>query len=411
METLFDTARPEDYDEVIDLGNYVFSHAHKPHDFPSMLPKLYRREYFADSIHYLAREGGKIKAMVGAYPLEWEFSGLSLPSNTLPGRGIGMVSVHPYSRSRGYMKKLMNMALDDMRRDGIVFSCLSGRRQRYEYFGYTPVGTAYTFICNEENMRHTLGPQSATDLSLRPVGPGDASLLDRIQSLHEAKRTRLRRQRERLFDILSSWYAHVFAVIEGERFEGYFIFKGGKNGEALDIIEINLFDLSRLPEVLDLFMRESNSTGVQLNATPSGLKTVRVAAGPHEAEKIAVLSHFAETYTQNPAYLFAVFDYPRFIEPFLKLKAMERNLMEGSVIFQIEGGPRLHLAAGHGAASITETTERRADEPAELCLNRLELLHFLFSPLAIHSFPAIRKSAFLQSLLPLPLFFENADAI
>jgi len=397
VEALFDTARPEDYDEVMDLGNYVFSHDRRPHDFPSMLPKLYRREYFMDGIHYLAREGGKIRAMVGAYPLKWEFSGPDLPSVTLPGRGIGMVSVHPYSRSRGYMKELMNMALCGMRRDGIVFSCLGGRRQRYEYFGFTPLGTTYTFTCNGDNIRHTLGPQWSTGLSLKPVGPADNALLDQIQSLHEKKDSRLYRQRDRLFETLSSWNAQVLGVMDGDRFEGYLICRAG---DECAISEINLRDLSRLAEVIALCVRREQAFGRQ--------GPVQITVGPHETEKIAVLSRFAETYTQNPSYQFAVFDYPRFIEPFLKLRAQERKLTDGAVVLEIEGGPRLRIAVERGAASITETT---VQSPAELRLTNLEALHFLFSPLAAHTVPAIGKSAFLQSLLPLPLYFENADAI
>jgi len=49
----------------------------------SLLPKLYTREYFMEGVHYLVREGGKIKAAVGAYPLKIEFSG----GLSIPGRG------------------------------------------------------------------------------------------------------------------------------------------------------------------------------------------------------------------------------------------------------------------------------------------------------------------------------------
>ena len=37
-------------------------------------------------------------------------------------------AVHPYERSKGYMKKLMHMAVDDMIRKQIDYSFLSGIR-------------------------------------------------------------------------------------------------------------------------------------------------------------------------------------------------------------------------------------------------------------------------------------------
>ena len=407
METKYGTARPEDFDDVMDFGNYVFSHAHRSIDFPSILPKLYKREFFNDAIHYIAREDGKIKAAVGAYPLEWEFPG---PAGlVLPGRGIGMVSVHPYARSRGYMKELMKRALDDMRRDGMVFSCLSGQRQRYEYFGFTPAGSAYSFNCEEGNIRHTLGPDRSAKLasgrlSFKSVGPGDKDLLDSIQALHEAKPARLRRQRDRLYEILSSWRARILAVMEGDFFAGYLIYK--TNGTEHEITEINLTDLSLLPEVLGLFLHNGKAAGMK--------DSVKVGAGPHETEKIAALSRFAEDYTENWAYHFQVFDYRRFVEPFMKLKARDRALADGSVVLRIEGSPPLLLSVAQGvpsAATQPSVVTQPLVATTELSLSRLDALHFLFSPLAVQTFPAIKESVFLRSLLPLPLFFESADGI
>ena len=105
-EVIYNKAKIEDLDDCIDFADFVFSQAHVPHDFVGLLPKLYKREYFMEGIHYLARENGKIKALVGSYPLKYEFPG----GVSLQGRGIGAVSVHPRARSRGFMKVLMNSA-------------------------------------------------------------------------------------------------------------------------------------------------------------------------------------------------------------------------------------------------------------------------------------------------------------
>ena len=401
MDTQFMKAGPEDYDEVIDLGNYVFSHAHGRHDFPSELPKLYKPEYFMDGIHYMAREGNKFTAIIGAYPLELEMDGF--PS--LPGRGIGMVSVHPYRRRKGYMTELMKAALEDMKKDGMVFSCLGGQRQRYEAFGYEPAGTAYTFSFNEDNIRHTIGAQRSAGLSLRPIQSGDISFLDEIQALHNAKPIRMLRRRDRLFDILYSMNAKALAVTEGGRFVGYIICRGE---DMREISEINANDLSRLPEILGLYLRENSGKRDSVN----------VLAGPHEGEKIAALSRFAEEVTVNHAYQFVVFDYPRFIEPFLKLRERERKLADGSLVLDISGGPRLRLAVTRGIASVAKIAEERPQEARtggepqpELRLKDREAVRLLFSPMAAETMPAIRNSVFLQSLLPLPLFFETADTI
>ncbi|MDR0567957.1 MAG: GNAT family N-acetyltransferase [Spirochaetaceae bacterium] len=382
MNTRYAIAVPEDYDEIIDLANYVFSHDHGPHDFPVLLPKLYRPDYFADAVHYLAREDGRIKAVIGAYPLAWEF-----PEGIIAGRGVGMVSVHPYCRSRGYMKTLMHTALEDMKRDRMIFSCLGGQRQRYEYFGYAPAGMRYTFACTDANIRHTLGRKTA-GLALKPVSPDDTALLDAMYALHTAETVRLRRSRERFYAILSSWNARIFAVLAGTRFQGYL------TGTDSLISEIRLTDNSLFAEVIGLFLQEQHK------------KETQISVGPHETEKIAALAGFAEDYCISPAYRFAVFDYVRFLAPFLALQSRLKPLPDGSFVLQIEKGPRLELSARSGNAAIRET-----DAPAEAVLNRLDALRFLGAAFPESAFPAVRQNAFLSSLLPLPVFFGRQDML
>ncbi|MDR0555211.1 MAG: GNAT family N-acetyltransferase [Treponema sp.] len=394
METRYDKAGPEDYEELIDFANYVFGHAHGPHDFPALLPKLYKTAYFMDGIHYLAREEGRIKAAVGAYPLELEFSG-----GSLPGRGIGMVSVHPYRRSQGYMRILMGMALEDMKRDGVVFSCLGGQRQRYEYFGFTQAGSAYTFTCSEANITHTLGRQWDTGLSLKEVDADDTALLDQIYMLHQSKSLRCLRRRDRLFDILSSWKAVVLAIIadthQGDRLEGYIIGNGGNH-----ISEINMNDLSRLPEAVGLFLCRQRRR--------EGSGRITISAGPHEGEKLRILSRFTENCSQSDAYQFAVFDHLSFLEPFLVYKAREQALPAGSFTFRIEDGPALRLNVNNqGEASLIP--EDRGENA--LTLKSIDAVRFFCSPLEAATNPVIRNDPFLRCLLPLPLFFESADQV
>ena len=393
-EVLFEKALPEDYEDVIDLGNYVFSQADEPHDYVRFLPKLYKQEYFMDSIHYLAKEGGKVRAVVGAYPLEMEFSG----GPVLPGRGIGMVSVHPNSRSRGFMKTLMHMALDEMKKDGMVFSCLSGRRHRYEYYGFTQAGGNYIFTVRDHSLYHTLGRDWTTDLCLCKVSPDDKMILDHIQALHESKTIRYHRDRERLFDTLVSWKAQVYAFTRGDSFEGYFVYQPSSN----EITEINLKDPSCLAEAITVFLQHRK----ELEAPNS--REVKVFAGPHETEKLRILSGFAEDCHNTYAYQYAIFDFKRFTEPFLRQKAREQVLGDGSFTLKICGEEETTLVLD--SRDITANSGP-ANSPPDLCLTPMDAQRFFFSPFSELIIPDIAAHVFLQTLLPLPLFFELPDGI
>ncbi|MDR2419511.1 MAG: GNAT family N-acetyltransferase [Treponema sp.] len=373
----------DDCDEVIDLANYVFSAAHGPTDFPTLLPKLYSREYFMDSIHYIAKEDSRIKAVVGAYPLE-----MKVMAETLPGRGIGMVSVHPYARSRGYMKTLMNIALEDMRHDGVVFSCLAGQRQRYEYFGYTPLGTLLTFDCNKRNTRHTLGPDFVSSLSLKRLTEKDDALLDAIHQMHGAKPCRATRQRDRLFALLSSWRANVYAI-SGSAFLGYLIQRGN------DITELNLSESERYPEVIKLLL------------DTLGEESVTVRARPEEQRKIAVLSGFAESCKLRSAYSFAFFDFYRTLKAFVKLTCATRRVSDGSVIIKIGDDVPFTLTVSGGTPSFTPATGH-----ADISLPSMaEAARFFFSWITPFADEQTKALLFLQSLLPLPLSWESADEV
>jgi len=394
METVFEKAGARDYDEAVDFANYVFSHAHGPADFPSMLPKLFGPERFMGGVHYLAREAGKIRAMVGSYPAEIGFGG----GRTLPGRGIGTVSVHPYSRSKGYMKTLMKTALDEMKRDGMVFGCLGGQRQRYEYFGFTPVGSVFSFSVSDANISHTIGRNRETGISLEPLEPADGDSLDRIHAMHSAKIAGLFRDRASLFDILASWNSRTFVAREGGKFAGYLVHKEHRSGGGT-VSEINLADLGRMAEVLGLFLRSRN------------LGNATVFAGPHEIEKIARLSDFAEESVRKSAYQFAILDHARFANSFAGLKAGLAEIRDGEFVLHVEDAAlrlnsRIRLFA-HGGVAGAEATDK---EPA-LKLDGVRAARFLACPHTAMTHPAIRENGFLRDLLPLPVFWESPDGV
>jgi hypothetical protein len=334
----------------------------------------------------------------------------------IPGRGIGMVSVHPYSRSSGFMKALMNMALEDMKQDGVIFSGLGGQRQRYEYFGYTPAGLLYRFECSKTNIRHFLGREFKSGLAIKKLESNDTEFLEAIRRMHESKAARLQRRQDRFFDIISSWRSSIWAITEGRRFMGYLIYNPGD----AEIAEINLEDLSRSPEVIGLFLEKGNY-GASGNA-----ERVRVVVQPQETEKTAVFSRFAEDFSQSSAYSFNILDFPRFVLPFLKLKSSYRTLPDGKFALEIENGPVFSLGVSNGEPSLRQASLQEAKGKADLCLPHLEAMRFLFSAetaaaaggtlasgagLAVGTAAIVARSPFLQSLLPLPLSFESTDGV
>ena len=40
--TEYRLAKPEEWEDCIELANYVFSMAHRPHDFEQLIPRVYQ---------------------------------------------------------------------------------------------------------------------------------------------------------------------------------------------------------------------------------------------------------------------------------------------------------------------------------------------------------------------------------
>lgn len=145
-------ARAEEAADILDFINYVFSQAHRPHDFKKFNPAMYGGDYPFWKEHYVAVRDGRIKATLSVSKRESDCAGVHLTR-----AHIGQVSVHPYERGEGHMKHLMRMADEDMAAAGYDYAELNGLRQRYQYFGYTQGNVRYMLDVTPTNIRHTLG--------------------------------------------------------------------------------------------------------------------------------------------------------------------------------------------------------------------------------------------------------------
>ena len=115
--------------DFIDFINYVFGFNGNNQEFIKLLPKLYKPEYLPCENNYVVTEDGKLKAAIGVFPRKLDVMGTVLKVD-----GVGNVAVHPYSRSKGYMRELLHTAVDEMIASGTDMSDLGGLRQRYGYF-------------------------------------------------------------------------------------------------------------------------------------------------------------------------------------------------------------------------------------------------------------------------------------
>lgn len=374
----------EMYDDYMDFINYVFGFNGNTSDFKKLLPKLYGPEDDPASNSYVVTEGGKIKAAVGAFDLDESVCG-----EVLHTRGIGNVAVHPYARSQGYMRRLMNHAVEDMIRDGIDYSTLGGRRQRYNYFSYDKIGSKLNFTFTSDNMRHTFGYPREHIIKLKKLTASDGAALDSIASLYESQPLHAVRDRFRLFDILSSWSSSVWCGYDGDTFAGYAVVDGDS------VSELFVTDEARLCEFVAALFDAQGRGKLSISLPPFM---------PSYTEK---LYRIAENYSTDPDKSFSVFNYERTVRAFMNLKAQcGGSLPDGELTLRIHGRggeENITLSVVDGHADVRATNQVPDGE-----YSHLDAMNLLFAPIC----PAREYlPLFARLWFPLPIFIHYVDAV
>lgn len=276
-------ARSADREAIIDFCDYVFSKAHCPHDFQTLLPKLYGKNGDATDHHFVIREDGKIMATILAYPVI-----MHLGDMTLTTLGIGSVSVHPRAQSKGYMKLLMG-AVDQCARDHqATFAVLGGQRQRYGYFGFQTAGYQLTGRIIEKNIRHGL---SHVDESMIEIVPMTDQQVGFALSLYESQPFYSLRPANRFLDITRSWHYEPIAILHNSQMVGYALLK--PEGDHASISEIMLADESLLPAALKKLC--------------APYATVQITAAPWHKTLARTLTGLCEDWNIHPSHMFKIY--------------------------------------------------------------------------------------------------------
>ena len=364
----------------MDLLNYSFGFSHGPHDFPALLPKLYRPTDRHMGCNYAIRRGGRLAAAVGVFPMVWRVGGAALRV-----AGIGGVSTHPRFRGRGLMTALMRHCVQESRAAGHALSWLAGRRRRYRHFGYEQCGTELLFTLERDDLE--AAGTGGNEVEFRRLTDGDP-LLAEARRLHAGQRIRCERPPAEFVAICSSWNDRPYAAVTGADPAGYLIADGGGSR----ITELLAADAAAALRIAAAWCAHRN------------LASVTVAAPPARTAFVRELDAIAESTTVRCCGNWQVFDWPAVLTALLAERARSGEAESGSLVLRIGAAGRLRLHVDGNRAHAAP-----ADEPAQVTLSEIEAMRSLFGPLR-PSWPdadaAARRAA---SWFPLPVHLPHAD--
>lgn len=364
-----------DYEEILDFANYVF---HEQHGFDRLLPKVYDHHPEMAQHHYLIKEKGRIAAMVGAFPQT-----LICGTRTLSAVGIGTVSTNPYRRDRGYMRLLMEAAMEEHAAGGADFAYLGGLRQRYERYGFAPTGVKAIVEFNGVNGK-AVG-DAALPYRFVPLEEAGDAALDAAVAAHDRRFYHAVRPRAQFAHLCHSFNMRPYAVFCEDAPIGYLCYR--EDGRTVSECYL-AHDAAAMVPVIAAFHA----------SLALGKTSVRVHLFPDQFEALSSFTRVCEGFSWAQAESFHIFRYPRMLEATLALAQHVRPRPDAELILAIEGEPaHLALRIRDGQPSVTST-----DGPADLTLTRLDALTHLFST-ATFANP--------HPLLPLPLFMLRGDEV
>lgn len=372
-----------DFQDAMDFLNLVFG-AHRPHNFERLLPAVYQPTDDAMACNYAVRENGRIKAIVGMFPMTWQ-----LCDATLSVVGIGGVSTHPKSRGAGYMKLLMKHCLRTMREHGCQISYLGGQRQRYAYFGYERCGHVMRFTFSQANVRHTFG-DTDTGIHFELLTGDHPDRLAEARALHDAQPAHCRRNSQNFLNHLHNWHARPYAAVDGSGdMVGYLV----SNASLDSISELVTATDAAVVRTLGAWVAEHGDTTLAMTSL--------------QPERVRLLGQWCESVSITPAGNWRVFDWPSAVGALLTARARTTPLTKGRINLGIGqlGCLRLQVTSGDTRCAWTN---RRPDVQC----NELEAMRLLFGPARPSQVVSLPPAAgLLEQWCPLPLHWPRQDGV
>lgn len=370
-------AKPGEKEACIEFADYVFSKAHCPHDFETLIPRVYGEGVDSASIHRIAvDDNGKIRALIAVLREELEVGGKALQAGF-----VGTVSVHPKARGEGHMKVLMGEWLKEMR-ETCDIAVLGGQRQRYEYFGFTRGGAQYKYSVNSSNLRHALKQTDCSDISFRPLEEVQGGF-ELVYSINGQRPARVERPREQIGAIVRNMGEKALAVLNCEKLTGYILVSG--NGDT--VCELGLLDTGIMEAVIKAYLAYA------------GRDEIEIVASAYDKALNQCIGRFAESYCVEPGEMYQIFDFANVLEAYLSLKQKTLGLALGEFSAVLDGQP-VTVSVDENGVSV-----ERVAKPGAVVLDKHQAQELLLSEYG--RFMDVQAPA---GWFPLPVFWYTADS-
>lgn len=317
----------EENKKVIKFLNKVF---HKP--FPNLIPSLYGKDKNMMDYHFVVEDNGELVGAVCAYP-----ETIRVGEIALRGIAMGMVATKKSARGKGVMTYMLNHTESLYSKDYDV-AFLTGRRHRYEHFGYYPAGNNYIYNISDMSIKKW---QSGCPYSIIKAKSKEDFL--KVDELNNSANVIVERPFAKESETLRNWFSSLYLILKEGEVVG---FASGKlfKGQTLERIYIKNGSV------------DDYIYGVQAYKKYKKATNLKVEAVPNEDNLIKALHACAEDYCIESHAKYKVFSYKRLIEKLLAIGIAQGRLMKFNKVVEILGREKLSIEVSDGNVKVTEST-------------------------------------------------------
>ncbi len=378
-------ASENDVNEIIEVANRIFAGDDNTY-FQTYHPALYKDGVNTATDHIIIREDGKIKGILGLFP-----SVMNIMGEKIDVIGLGTMCVEKECRGKGYMKEIMEEMLRCLKESNTPISILGGRRQRYEYYGFTPAAFCSNFYFNQDNAKHIFAGDIKTTYTFEVPNGTEKEYFEKCLKLYSRRSAYTERTAEGFYDCIRNCRTKPLFIFKDGEFCGYACVSASTG----EIFEYELSDNKDSCRMLKDYIKAFDYKGVSVKQIFN-----------FEREKLKSLAKVCEGNHITGADSYFIQDYVKIVSAFAKLKASYTNIPDGNVVIDIEGIQKILIKAKNGEITVTETEEK-----ADLTIPPLDAISAFFGQGAFTLGYSEKLPGFANALFPLPLFFSVPDMI
>lgn len=284
----------ENLDEVLRIVNSAFCPVREDgFDFRYIMPKAYGEHCNLLQYHYVVKDNGKSVAAAGNIPNVIKTNGGEYKFSFL-----GSVATLPDCQGKGYMRALMNRVESDDLQNDIVFSLLTGARERYSRYGYTKCFSNLNYTFDEYFLTHAKADDS---IAVSPLCEDD---LNGAFEIYSAVSPLVFREKSNFVPSLEFSTSKVRAIRKNGILIGYYCFTTRKN---LGVGELAIIDTSDLKAVLKEIGGFEN------------VKSFNVSVNPLDVRMASALDRLCESAALSDVLHIKVYDMARFLKMLCEL--------------------------------------------------------------------------------------------